>query len=716
MGGGRPHGCSVDLLRAESGGLIVLSGGRRGLINRLVRAGKINRASRLIGAYASMFGADNFFLELVIHDPDDAATAFDLVRLADELGIGTVATNDTLAATPAEATAGALLDAIRTRTTLATPHPDKAAHPERYLKSPAQMETLFADYPQALANAHFLARRCDLELPIGQRRFPGITLRAGETAFSRLWKIAFAGATRRYRPLTAEVTARLQTELQVIAELDFAPYFLIVWDIARWARRHGIPILGRGSAADSLVAYVLGITQVDPLQHGLYFERFLNAERPDPPDIDLDLCWRRRDEVLNYVYETYGRDRVAMIGTHICFKLRSAWRDVARAHGLPPAALDALAGRPFGYGLDEARDDAAAGGEEPPGAATPTEDEDAAWGPLYPPEAETGLGEADTGALPALDPAVLADCAALEDRPRHLGIHCGGIVIAPFPLSDEVPLQRATKGITVTQYEMNAIADLGLVKIDLLGSRALSALSATAARVRVNGTPLDLDGIPFDDAATYALLAEGGSLGCFQLESPGMRSLLRSMRPHCLDDIIAVISLFRPGPLEGGFKDVFLERLHTGTQPDYLHPRMAGVLGETHGVILYQEQFLRLVHDLAGFSLGEAERLRKLLGRNPGPEERAQLRAAFVAGAIGNDIAQPLAEQIGMSSPATPASASARPTRRPTAWWRTVWPTARPTTRPSSWPPCSTTRRASTRRRSTSRRRGAGAWNCAGPT
>jgi DNA polymerase III subunit alpha len=641
--GGRRAGAPLDLLRSEAGGLIVLSGGKRGLITNLVRLGKINRASRLVGAYASMFGADNFFVELVIHDPDDAATVFDLVRLADELGVPTVAANDTLGVTPEDAPAADLLDAIRTRTTLAAPHPDKAAHPDRYLKSPAQMERLFGDYPQALANTRFIARRCDVELPLGPLRFPGFSLPSGETAFSQLWKTAFAGATRLYRPLTAAVTARLQRELAVIEEQGFAPYFLIVHDIVRWTRRQGIPVLGRGSAGDSLVAYVLGITQVDPLAHGLYFERFLNPERPAPPDIDLDLCWRRRDEVLTYVYDTYGADHVAMIGTHISFKLRSAWRDVAKAHGVPPDGVAALAGRPWGYNLDEAQADV-----EDPGAATPAapEDADPAWGPTYPPEAETGVDEPPGPDLPALDPALLAGCQTLDGRPRHLGIHCGGIVIAPFPITDEVPLQRATKGIAVTQYEMDAIADLGLVKIDLLGSRALSALSATAARARVNGQPLELDHIPFDDAATYAVLSAGETLGCFQLESPGMRALLKAMQPRRLDDIIAAVSLFRPGPLEGGLKDTFLKRLREGAQPPYLHPRMEDVLAETHGVILYQEQFLRLVHELAGFSLGHAERLRKLLNKAPDPEERAQLRAAFIAGAIGNDIAQPLAEEI----------------------------------------------------------------------
>jgi len=640
-------GCPLDRLRAEHTGLIALSGGRRALLPRLVRAGQIPQASRLIGAYADLFGADNFYIELVQHDPSDAPGVRALRDLADLLGVPAVVANDALAAGPEETSQTALRDAIRTRTTLAVPHPDKAEHAaERYLKSPRQMEALFADAPEAFANARYLARRCDLELPLGGRRFPGITLPASETAFSQLYQRAFAGAVGRYRPLTPAVTARLQHELTVIGDLDFAPYFLIVADLVRWCHDQGIPCIARGSASASVVAYALGISQVDPLAYDLYFERFLNAERPEPPDIDLDLCWRRRDEVLNYVYATYGRDHVAMISTHVRFSLRSSWRDIARAHGLAPAARGALAARPGGYALAEAQAEAETDPAEADDPAGNEPDGDPAWGPLYPPAAETGHGSPDSPDVPALDPAVLADCAALEHTPRHLGIHCGGIVIAPFPLADEVPLLRATKGITITQYEMAAIAELGLIKIDLLGSRALSALSATVARVRQQGYPLDLDTIPFDDPATLALLGAGGTLGCFQLESPGMRALLKTMCPRSLDDVIAAISLFRPGPLEGALKDIFLARLRTARQPDYPHPAMAAILRETYGVVLFQEQFLRLVHELAGYSLGEAERLRRRLAKSPGPEERAALRAAFVAGAIGRDIAQPLAEQL----------------------------------------------------------------------
>lgn len=641
--------CTLDLLRAEREGLIALAGGRRGRIAEYVRAGDAARAAHLIGVYATLFGGDNFFLELVRCVPADDGLVSELARLAGRLGVPTVATNDALCSVPEEAQTVSLLDAIRTGTTLAAHHPGKAEHVgERYLKTARQMSDAIADYPEALAATGFIARRCELELPLGALRFPVVGLPLGETAFSLLWKLCFAGAMRRYSPLTEEVTARLQYELQTIGSLGFAPYFLIVADIVRWARKQAIPIWGRGSAADSLVAYLLEITQVDPLRHGLYFERFLHAERDpaDPPDIDLDISWTGRDAVLNYVYRKYGADNVAMIGTHICFGLRSAWRDVAKAHGLAPEEIAALAGRPWGYDLSEATDEGSAPGAER--SAVPRGAADDAWGELYPPTAETCMGAAPDPphGQPTLDPAVLAGCEALDGRPRDIGIHCGGIVISPFPLTDEVPLQLAAKGIAVTSYDMHAIADLGLIKIDLLGSRALAALAATVARVRSDGEPLDLEAIPPDDPATLAMLAAGATLGVFQLESPGMRALLQIMRPRSLSDLIAAVSLFRPGPLEGGLKDTFLKRLRTGEQPEYPHPAMEEILAPTHGVIIYQEQFLMLVHELAGLDLAAAEQMRKAVAKAPGPEALATYRAIFIAGAIGNDIPRPVAERI----------------------------------------------------------------------
>jgi DNA-directed DNA polymerase III PolC len=506
------------------------------------------------------------------------------------------------------------------------------------------MAVLFADWPQALDTTRTIARRCNVDLPLGRVRFPAFALPAAETAYSRLWKLAFRGAARRYRPLDATVMVRLTHELATIAELGFADYFLIVHDLVQWARRQGIPVCGRGSAVDSLVAYVLGLTPVDPLAHNLYFERFLHRGRPDPPDIDLDVCWRRRGEVLAYLYDRYGAERVAMIGTHVGFGARSAYRDVAKAYGLPPKTAPVWASSFLDRaGPIPAEEASAEDGAE--GVDDPVET-DAAWGELYPAYAETEIGEPPAAGGAPLDRQMQADCAALAGRVRHVGIHGGGVLITQDRLADETPLLRATNGLVVTQYEMNAIGALGLLKIDVLGNRALTVLAAVVARARASGIALDLDAIPPADPATIALLRAGDTLGCFQLESPGMRALLRTLQPRSLADVVVAISLFRPGPLTGGLKDLFLARLRLGGQPAYWHPHMETILQETHGVILFQEQFLQLVHEIAGFSLAEAEQLRKQLATGLPVEAREEVHAQFLSGAVARAVPAELAEQI----------------------------------------------------------------------
>jgi DNA-directed DNA polymerase III PolC len=641
--GGPPPRCPLALLSAERAGLIALAGGTQGRLPALVRAGHLAQAAYLLGGYRAIFGADNLYVELVLHEPGDGPAVAALVRLADGLDLPVTATNEVLAARPEEAQTALLLEAIRTHTPLAALRPARRTHAARYLKPPNEMAALFADWPQALDTTRTIAQRCTVELPLGRVRFPAFALAAAETAYSRLWKLAFRGAAQRYRPLGSAVMARLQHEMTTIAELGFADYFLIVHDLVQWARRQGIVVCGRGSAVDSLVAYVLGITPVDPLQHNLYFERFLHRGRPDPPDIDLDVCWRRRSEVLAYLYDRYGAERVAMIGTHVGFGARSAYRDIAKAYGLPPDAV--AGGAPFwGAGgptpSEEARAEKGAEGVDDP------VETDAAWGELYPAYAETEIGEPPAAGCAPLDRQMQADCAALAGRVRHVGIHCGGVLITQDRLADETPLLRATNGLVITQYEMNAIGALGLLKIDVLGNRALTVLAAVVARARTSGIDLNLDAIPPHDPATIALLRAGDTLGCFQLESPGMRALLRTMQPRTLNDVVVAISLFRPGPLTGGLKDLFLARLRLRGQPAYWHPRMETILEETHGVILFQEQFLQLVHEIAGFSLAEAEQLRKQLAAGLPVAAREAVHAQFRAGAVAREVPAELAEQI----------------------------------------------------------------------
>jgi DNA-directed DNA polymerase III PolC len=608
----------------------------------------------------SAFGEGNVFVELQAAGAEDMPLVHALADLASSLSIPIVATNDVLYATPDDARTALAPAAARTGSSLFRGTENGSSFPndngngelqeevgsERYFKSAEQMADLFRDYPQAIANTHFIAGECNVELPTNKPLLPTIGLRGAETAYSRLWKLAFAGATRRYRPLTEPVTARLKHELEIIERLGFSAYFLAVYEITRFAHARDIPTMARGSAASSLVAYVLGISQVDPLAHDLLFERFLNTERAEfeMPDIDIDLCWRRRDEVLRFVYDNFGHGNVAIVGTHITFRPRSAWREAAKVFGVGKHRTSYIASR-----LNDVVD--ILPGEEPLDGT------------------DTGVAEADADDYRSEDEAApdlkLRDArereayklaGEIKGLPRHAGMHCGGVVITPghIPIADLIPLQRAARdpALAISQYDKDAIERLGLVKMDLLGSRALTALvdalraSGLAQGEGRGDVSQSLEAIPFDDQATYRMMAQGETLGCFQLESPGMRGLLKWLRPKSMADVAASISLFRPGPLEGGFLERFMRR-HLGQEEvSYPHPSMEGILRETKGIILYQEQFLRLAHELAGLGLGEAERLRKEIGKARTPEERASIGAAFVAGSIERGIDQLQAEKV----------------------------------------------------------------------
>jgi DNA polymerase III alpha subunit len=440
-----------------------------------------------------------------------------------------------------------IVTAIRLNTLLARTPAHELAPPGAWLKGPDDMATAFkkqgahdaGTLREAFANTRRIAEACNLDLPMGTPVFPrffeleDVRRRfTGETPYSALCRVAFRGARRRYRPLTPKVMKRLEYELDVINKLGFSEYFLIVWDIVNFALRKKIPIVGRGSAANSLVAYTLGITGVDPLHHNLYFERFLNLSRGDCPDIDLDIDWRRRDEVLAYVYERYGDDRVAMVCNHNTFQSRSAFRDAARVMGLPMDEINRLSRKLPHYGGRAIR------------AAVE----------LYPEAADFPLDEEPWATC-------VRAAEALDGAPRHLSIHNGGIVIGDRPLADYVPLERATKGLVITQLEKDAIEALGLVKIDLLGHRSLAVIADTVdALERDRGLKIDPRRIRDGDAKTADTLRKGRTIGCFQLESPGMRSLLQMVRARNRCDVVHALSLIRPGPSASGMKERFVRR------------------------------------------------------------------------------------------------------------------------------------------------------------
>ena len=529
-----------------------------------------------------------------------------LARAAGRRGIPLVAGGAVAFHTPDRFAAHRTLRAIALRTTVAQAPQRELAHPGACLKGPGDMAARFRRYPDAVVNTVRIAADCRLDLPLGRPAFPKAAVPAGETTYSHLAKRALAGLKRQYRPLRPEAVRRLDHELAVIDQLGFTDYFLIMAGIVAWTRGQGIPCVARGSAAGSLAAYCLGISGVDPLAYGLLFERFLNLERLDVPDIDLDICWRRRDDVIDHVYETYGPGRVAMISTHQTFQAKSAFREVAKAHGLPPEEVNRLSRRLPYYSAGGIREAVAS----------------------FPELRDFPVRRDDVA-------RVLEIAAAIDSLPRHLSVHVGGLVIGDRPLTDYLPLQAAAKGVVITQPEADAVEALGLVKMDLLAQRSLSIIeTAVAAVERNHGVRLDARAIADGDPATGALLAAGDTFGCFQIESPGMRNLLKQMRAGGRMDVILGLSLIRPGPASSGMKERFIRR-RRGLEPaEYLHPALRGVLGNTYGVMLYQEDVIRVAHAAAGFTLAEGDRLRKDLAKGADDETLRRWHTRFVRGCL----------------------------------------------------------------------------------
>ncbi len=565
------------------------------------------------------YSRTDLFVEIVnCGDKESRYQADRLVQLARHLRLPLVATNRVYFAGPERYEVHRVLCAIRENTTIAALSPGALAHPENWLKPQGRMVELYGPWRDAVFNTQWIADRCNLELPIGAPIFPESDLPSGETPFSYLWKLAFDGVRERYRPLTPDVIDRLKHELEVISQLGFAPYFLIVWDIVRHARERGISIVGRGSAADSLVSYALGITQVDPLKYDLYFERFLNLSRTDCPDIDLDICWKRRDEVIDYVYRRYGSDRVAMISTFATFQARSAVTDIAKAFGLTQNEISLFTSSLPHYHSSDIK---AVVERLPECRHLPINEE--------PFKSIVELSE------------------AIDGFPRHLSIHCGGLVIGRDPHTQLVPLQRSAKGIVITQYDMGPIEQLGLVKMDLLGHRSLTVIDETVESVwRNRGVRIDPGSLPDRDELTGELLSAGRTIGCFQIESPAMRSLLRSLQADDTDSLIKGLSLVRPGPSGSGMKRRYIQR-HLGKEKtEYLHPKMAELLKHTYGVMLYQEDILRVASAVAGMTLAEGDELRRAMTKKRSAEEMAKISKRFVEKAVKNGVPEPTAIEI----------------------------------------------------------------------
>ena len=606
-----------EVLERYSEGLIGLSGCLKGEVASLLLSGQYERAREAAGTYNEILGDGNFFLELHDHGMEEQALVNrGLLEMSRELSIPVVAANDCHYIYREDAYSHDILLCVQTGKTLDTEKRMKMFNDQFYLKSEEEMREIFAEVPEAIKNTIEITNRCNLELQFGQDLLPHYHPPDGKRAVDYLRELCMEGLERRYPGTGPDIMGRLNHELGIIEHMNFASYFLIVWDFIRYARSVGIPVgPGRGSAAGSIVAYVLGITDIDPLRYNLLFERFLNPDRVTLPDIDMDFCYDRRNEMLDYVVKKYGVDNVAQIITFGTMKARAAVRDVGRVLGMPYAEVDKVA-------------------------------------KLIPAEPRITLADALL-----LEPALkkrydkeegikkLIDIARkLEGFPRNASTHAAGVVISDMPLTEHIPLCKGKEDEVITQYSMKPIEEIGLLKMDFLGLRTLTVISDALKIIeRTRGTKLTKEAIPLDDPGTYELLNKANTIGVFQLESSGMRDLAKKIGINSFEDITALLALFRPGPMH--MLNDYVKRKHGRVKIKYEHPKLEPILRDTYGVMLYQEQVMQCAHELAGFSLSEADNLRRIMGKKIVREIGGQ-KEHFVKGAEANGVKKAVAERI----------------------------------------------------------------------
>ena len=584
------RGLSWNELQAQAEGLICIEAGQAGWLARFLRAGQQKAASRYAGRLGAIF-PDHCFVGLELSHLDETPLLREMVHVGARFGMKPVVAQPVYTLESDDADLLPLLAAIDRNC-----HIDEVPTvPFGHWLSPAEITTKFAEFPEALANVREIIQQCQSALPNGRSIWPALDLPDGQTAEGALIQQAEAGlAVRVSLPKNqaqtqedsiqqADYRIRLKRELDATIHQGFAPLFLLVADIVHFARERDVPVSTRGSVANSLVAFALGITTVDPIAHGLLFERFLNPARANLPDIDLDFCSRRRDEVLHFVRQKYGADRVAMVGTMNTMQPKSAVREVAKAHGLPESAIKQLAALlPRHWHPDPRRREL--------------------------PDLEAALNQLTD----EMEKRVLASAFRLIGQPHHLSLHPGGVVITPGPLTDFVPVQWATKGFLTTQYDFRDVERLGLPKVDLLGIRALTVLADTAVSIRAAHHPsFRLADIPLDDPQTAEMLARGETIGVFQCESSGAQRTLRQLRAHTVRDLAVANAFFKPGPATGGMARAFVRRYRGEERVSYLHPSLEPILQPTQGVLLFQEQVLRLAVEVAGLSWEQADHLRR---------------------------------------------------------------------------------------------------------
>jgi DNA polymerase-3 subunit alpha len=610
---------------ASLAGLIALSGAIEGDVGRALVNGREAEAEHALERWRSLLPG-RYYLELQrLGRQFEEAYIGSAVALAARHQLPVVATNDVRFLKADEFESHEARVSIHDGALLADPARVRRYTRQQYLRSPAEMSALFADLPEALANSVEIARRCSLALTLGEARLPQYPVPAGTSTEEFLRAEAARGLARRFPAgAGAPYHERLASELAVICQMGFAGYFLIVADFIRWARENGVPVgPGRGSGAGSLVAYSLGVTDLDPLEHELLFERFLNPERVSMPDFDIDFCMEGRDRVIEYVAGKYGRERVSQIITYGTMAAKAVVRDVGRVLGMTYGYVDRIAKLiPFELGIT---------------LDTALEKE---------PELQR-LYQAEEEVKNLIDLA-----RSLEGLTRNAGMHAGGVVIAPSVLTDFAPLYcDAAGGSVVTQFDKDDVEAAGLVKFDFLGLRTLTIIDRAVRLINrelpAGAAALDIGVLPMDDAPSYALLKACRTTAVFQLESRGMKDLIRRLQPDCFEDIVALVALFRPGPLQSGMVDDFINRKHGRNEApiDYLHPSLEAILKPTYGVILYQEQVMQIAQKLAGYTLGGADLLRRAMGKKK-PEEMAQQRSVFISGAVARGVRERLAEHI----------------------------------------------------------------------
>ena len=603
---------------AEAEDVLVLSGCRQGQIPALILKGHYQEALECARHYRDILGKENFYIE--IQDtllPGNQSLNQRLMQLADYLDLEPVATNNAHYADRQDFMIHDLLTCVKHLLRIDAVHPARPLNAEQYLKSGAAMEERFHFCPRSLANAAFIAEQCQEVLSSAQVHFPRFASPPGGSAIGYLRSLCYAGARERYGKISPDVQQRLDYELGIIEQMGFADYFLLVWDLAQFARRQGIRYAGRGSAADSLVAYCLYICDVDALNRGLLFERFMSPERSQLPDIDIDFEARYRDRVIDYVYKTYGSEQVARVATYNTFKARSAVRDIGKVLGFAEEELSRIAkSLPHTY-ADRIR-----------GVLD-----------LLPELQDSPLKEQRFQLL-------LDVCEHIAGFPRFLSTHLGGLVISDVPLTNFTPLQKSALGPVITQFDKDDVEAMGLVKLDLLSLRTLSVVQDTVQQIRKTGTPLDYDRISLEDKSTYEMISQGETIGVFQLESPAQRALQTRLGANHMEDIVASMALIRPGPIKGNMVDPYIRRRQGQEEITYLHPLLKPILEKTYGVILFQEQVIEIAIAIAGFTPGEADQLRRVMTHARSQRVMEEIGHHFVHKAILNGIEPQVAESI----------------------------------------------------------------------